>query len=112
WEKAARGVDGRRYPWGDGFRLEFTNSIYSHPEGQKIVGVQEFPLDESPYGVRGMGGNVRDWCADVVPTNPSMRMARGGMWTAAGLLMRPANRVGNVTTRVSTNLGFRLALDL
>lgn len=112
WEKAARGVDGRVFPWGEEFEPEWTNSIYSFEDGQRVVSVNQFPVDESPYGVRGMGGNTRDWCADSVPENPQMRMLRGGLWTGAGLLLRPALRVGNIHSRVTTSVGFRLAMDV
>jgi serine/threonine-protein kinase len=59
WEKAARGVDGRAFPWGNAFDPTFacTREWGSYP-----VPTDHFPADESPYGVRGLGGNVRDWC--------------------------------------------------
>ncbi len=69
WEKAARGTDGRRWPWGNEFseanalvwdRGEFsmTASVYAHPGGA------------SPYGVYEMGGNVEEWTADWYEAYP------------------------------------------
>lgn len=67
WEKAARGTDGRIYPWGDDSDLS-----RAHLAGEVPVSVAEFPDDISPYGVRGMAGNVSEWVADT-------RTARGGV---------------------------------
>ena len=73
WEKAARGVDGRLYPWGDNFDPSWCCSRESHPGRAQPVPVNDFPIDESPYGVRGMAGNTRDWCGDVYsPRGPRL----------------------------------------
>ncbi len=65
WEKAARGVDGRAFPWGNHLDPTFTNMRDSRPDRPMPAVVDSFPIDESPYGVRGMAGNVRDWCMDL-----------------------------------------------
>jgi formylglycine-generating enzyme required for sulfatase activity len=73
WEKAARGVDARTWPWGavpptceqmDAGRAE--DGVPCPPEGDPDIplSVTARPLDESPYGVRGMGGGVREWVSD------------------------------------------------
>ena len=67
WEKAARGVDGLIYPWGDEF-----DETYAHLSGVTPVGVGGFETDVSPYGVRGMAGNVSEWVSDI-------RVARAGV---------------------------------
>lgn len=59
WEKAARGPSGRTYPWGNDFLAE-----NAHLTGTEPVGVGAFPQDDSPYGVRGLAGNVSEWVAD------------------------------------------------
>jgi len=63
WEKAARGVDGRCFPWGDGFNADFAN-ISENTEARKKFGYWappgSFPKDVSVYGVFDMGGNVRE----------------------------------------------------
>lgn len=110
WEKSARGVDGRMFPWGNHLDPTFLNMRDSRADGRQLPSViDSFPIDESPYGVRGMAGNVRDWCADlfraeggavlpdgrVVPAvmeEGSRRALRGGAYTAyqgsAGLAFR------------------------
>lgn len=65
WEKAARGADGRRYPWGDRPEVGFA-AVRGSREGRPLPArVGDFPTDESPFGVRGLAGNVREWCRDV-----------------------------------------------
>src|SRR5262249_34504610 len=61
-EKAAAGVDGRVYPWGDHFDATWTCTANSHPGDASRVEVDAYPLDESPYGLRGGAGNSRDFC--------------------------------------------------
>lgn len=68
WEKAARGVDGRAFPWGNHLDPTFTNMRDSFPDRPMPAVVDSFPVDESPYGVRGMAGNLRDWCMDLYRT--------------------------------------------
>jgi eukaryotic-like serine/threonine-protein kinase len=100
-EKAARGVDGRVFPWGDQPETTWACMVSSRPGPAVTAAVSDYPTDESPYGVRGLAGNVRDWCADVWtatgppvddgiarvevarPEDPSMRSVRGGAWSAA-----------------------------
>ncbi len=112
WEKAARGVDGRFFPWGDHFDPTFCkmkesrNMPYPEPEP-----VGAFPIDCSPYGARDMAGGMREICATEVGAQ-IMPVMRGGCWSDTGLFCRVAFR--HVTQRdfVNTGLGFRLAKDL
>ncbi len=68
WEKAARGVDGRKYPWGNDAR-GFVNQIGP---------VASSATDVSPYGVRDMAGGVFEWTEDEEPTGrPGSRLLRG-----------------------------------
>ena len=77
WEKAARGVDGRIYPWGDDFDASWCCTRESHPGSPQPMPVSSFPIDESPYGIRGMAGNTRDWCGDIYsPHGPRLNGAR------------------------------------
>jgi eukaryotic-like serine/threonine-protein kinase len=126
WEKAARGVDGRRYPWGDVFDSSRCSSRGSRAGRPTPVVVDSFPIDVSPYGVRGMAGNVREWCADVYaadgpPTEDGRvlasqldaeshanRVFRGGGWAGAVSFSRVANRFGLESYYRYNNLGFRI----
>jgi iron(II)-dependent oxidoreductase len=67
WEKAARGVDGQEYPWGNKMDMKL-----AHLTGTTPVPVESFATDISPYGVRGMAGNVSEWVSDT-------RTARAGV---------------------------------
>ncbi|MCB9832735.1 MAG: protein kinase [Planctomycetes bacterium] len=71
WQKAARGVDARLYPWGDQFDWAFLSGRYS-VEGKGEASWEfhprrpgSFPIDESPYGALDMAGNAAEWCADA-----------------------------------------------
>ena len=109
WEKAARGVDGRRYPWGDRLDPTFCVMMDSHRGPSSPAPVTDFPADESPYGVRGMGGNAKDLCGDAwrkegPPTDqdraglpaadplPAELVTRGGSWSVDALRCRVAAR--------------------
>jgi sulfatase modifying factor 1 len=59
WEKAARGTDGRAYPWGNAWDPGACNYNYSRP---KPIG--SYPMDSSPYTIMDMAGNVSEWCSD------------------------------------------------
>ena len=94
WEKAARGTDGRKFPWGnewDGGRC--ANSVSGRLKGTKPVG--SYPSGASPYGCLDMAGNVWEWCAGWYdedyyrkapsnnppgPASGSHRVLRGGSW--------------------------------
>jgi len=65
WEKAARGTDGRFFPWGDHIDPSWCCYRDSHRGRALPAVVDSFPTDVSVYGVRGLGGNVREWCADA-----------------------------------------------
>ena len=119
WEKAARGVDGRHYPWGDRFDPTFCCVLESH-EGRPLPAVVDsYPIDESPYGVRGMAGNVADWCANtwqrdhVGPVEgEGMRACRGGWWVGSPANARAAMRNRDAPEFRDAILGFRLVRSL
>jgi formylglycine-generating enzyme required for sulfatase activity len=62
WEMAARGSDGRLYPWGEDFRPSLVNSAEARLA--HVVAVDSHPQNLSPFGVREMAGNVWEWCRD------------------------------------------------
>ena len=109
WEKAARGVDGRFYPWGNRFDPSLCNMRDSHEHGPRLTPTDGFPLDCSPYGVRGLAGNTRDWTASAWQDGPA-RVVRGGAWINDGVSARAAARYWHVPDDLDGNIGFRLAL--
>lgn len=73
WEKAARGTDGRLYPWGNEWELSLCNS--SETKLSDTVPVDRFsPQGSSPYGIGDTAGNAQEWCASLFgpyPYDPS-----------------------------------------
>ncbi len=136
-EKAGRGVDGRPYPWGPHSDPAFHCTQDSHLEYPAPPASGAFPIDASPYGVRGLAGGVADWCMDVfrhrgaphrgavidppsaltpgdaaIPARPVRRSVRGGSFDGAPQNGRCAARTGQSSIRRRAGLGFRLALGL
>ena len=62
WEYLARGVEGRRYPWGSDEPTEAHASFDARQSGPSPVGI--YPLDVPEHGVRDLAGNVSEWCSD------------------------------------------------
>lgn len=128
WEKAARGVDGRFFPWGDFTDPAFCHSRTIEHTPRSPVSIHAFPLDRSPYGVRGLGGNVRDWCLDAagspvasidgrafVPSpaeDATEHVVRGGSWRLPPEAARVAARTALVGARGYPDVGFRLVRSL
>jgi len=85
WEKAARGVDGRHYPWGNEFDWSFTKGFYSRPPGgaRQPEPIGAFMKDESLYGARDLAGNMSEWCLDWYDQKSGLRVVRGGAWGTA-----------------------------
>ena len=112
WGKAARGVDGRHYPWGQGFDPTWCCMRDSFPpELREISSVGSFPVDSSPYGVRGLAGNARDWCSDCLP-GTTRRFNRGGFWLGSARDARSADRHDHDPDHRVGVLGFRVARNV
>ncbi|WP_280882296.1 formylglycine-generating enzyme family protein [Streptomyces pseudovenezuelae] len=120
WEHAAKGTDGREYPWGAAFDPGAANTRETGVHTTTPVGV--FPAGRSPYGVLDMGGNVEEYVADdyhpypggahvedhLVETMGTYRIARGGSFSRFGDLTRTRRRHGAFPGPLYP-VGFRLA---
>ena len=107
WEKAARGSDGRIYPWGNTWDASVVNSSESNL--QKTTPVGSYPKGASPYGAMDMAGNVWEWCATqwrkdypyqledewqttYLEATADARVFRGGAWYRDSTGVRGAYR--------------------
>jgi len=137
WEKAARGTDGRIYPWGDqkpsGDLLNFADSNLgtswgdpSMDDGYRFTApVGNYPSGASPYGALDMAGNVWEWVADWYdetyyqgnqpernpqgPSSGTNRVLRGGSWNDGARSVRAASRSWNTPDLRLNYIGFRCA---
>ncbi len=123
WEKAARGIHGRRYPWGNEFNEDKCNSNESGISDTTEVG--SYDEGSSPYGCLDMAGNVWDWCEDNYKSdyyakspdkNPKYSVKevkdsvlRGGSWYYVSFNCRCANRGGPYPDLRADLVGFRCA---
>ncbi|MBI2899490.1 MAG: SUMF1/EgtB/PvdO family nonheme iron enzyme [Planctomycetes bacterium] len=109
WEKAARGADGRIYPWGNHFTWCFTKGGLSRNAKPWPEPVGSFPEDESPYGVRDLAGSVAEWCEDACDLQPELRYCRGGAWLSADWVpFRAASRAAEDPANAAVSYGFRV----
>ncbi len=109
WEKAARGADGRFFPWGNGFDPSFCKMSLSRPGRPQPEPVGSFPVDESVYGMRDAAGAIREWTDSFYDPGRETRTLRGGAWYFNPHYCRLAFRHGYLPHIVFTNFGFRLA---
>jgi formylglycine-generating enzyme required for sulfatase activity len=125
WEKAARGAEGRRYPWGDAWDSTCANTAESGQE--RVLPVGSFPSGTSPYGALDMAGNAAEWVADyfdfdyyaVAPNhNPAGPGAvldhglRGGSWASPPVQVQTFFRDSSHSVRPNLRIGFRCAQAL
>ena len=119
WEKAARGTDGRTYPWGESLDCDHAN--YDDCAGGTLP-IGSLPAGISPYGVYDMAGNVWEWTADRYdndyysvspasnPTGPAdgtARVLRGGSWFFPVNYVRSASRGYYDPIEANDEVGFR-----
>jgi toxoflavin biosynthesis protein ToxD len=108
WEKAARGTDGRRFPWGDTFDPARLNSHDMGPFDTLPVG--SFPRGASPYGALDMAGQVYEWTA--TPAGADRHIVKGGSWDDKGCgVCRPAARHSRPDHLKHILVGFRLVRE-
>lgn len=79
WEKAARGTDGREYPWGNEPPTDKLCNFNMNVGDTTPVGSYS-PQGDSPYGVADMAGNVWEWCEGLYDDEHTWRVVRGGSW--------------------------------
>lgn len=125
WEKAARGADGRPFPWGDRIERNHANFYSSFDLFEKIVGKQgdTTPVGfyngktydgyqtcdgRSPYGLYDMAGNVWQWTDDI-QEGIHDRFMRGGSKANYGYNLRVWTRNSASPDYASPNVGFRCA---
>ena len=136
WEYAARGTDGRKYPWGNyegrgdlanfaDCNTDFAWSDRDIDDGYPVTSpVGAFPLGASAFGMEDMAGNVWEWCLDYYePYRPApkanprgsamgnRRVYRGGSWKSRFNSLRATVRGSNVPTFSCNDLGFRVVCE-
>ncbi len=108
WEKAMRGLDGRRFPWGDQYDSEQLNSADRGPFDTTPVG--SFPAGASPFGVLDAAGQVFEWTAD---SEGDRAIVKGGSWDDRGCgVCRPAARHTRPPSLKHILIGFRLVREI
>lgn len=124
WEKAARGVLGRRWPWGCDWRPE--RVVCSEPDAarKERSNIEDNP-NLSPFGIRGMAGNVWEWTTSVYPrTEPGMTLSfrsitygirlilRGGSFFVDRDGVRCGGRAGGIARFRDDDSGFRCVREV
>lgn len=105
WEKAARGVDGRMFPWGDRFSVRNLNSHDTGPFDTVPVG--KYPDGASPFGLLDAAGQIFEWTA--TEQSDGRYWVKGGSWDDKGCgVCRPAARHGRPEQLKHILIGFRL----
>jgi formylglycine-generating enzyme required for sulfatase activity len=110
WEKAARGTDGRRFPWGETWDPDRLNS---HDRGPfDTLPVASFPAGASPMGLLDAAGQVFEWTATPAPGAGGRFIVKGGSWDDSGCgVCRPAARHGRPAGLKHILIGFRLVAE-
>jgi formylglycine-generating enzyme required for sulfatase activity len=136
WEYAARGADGRSYPWGErlnrGDLANFADCNTTFPWRDPEINdgfpetapVGSFPRGASPFGAQDMAGNVWEWCLDFFETykgkertNPrssltvGRRIYRGGSWKSRAASLRTTARNFNLPEYSANDVGFRIVCE-
>lgn len=123
WELAARGGDGRRYPWGDappdraGPKRANLGALEccapdAHDGYALTAPVGLFPAGASPFGLLDMAGNVWEWTGSEFPGRPGLIALRGGGWGNDAYGVRSSYRHSNPPDIGLDMVGFRCAVDV
>lgn len=105
WEKAARGSDGRPYPWGETADPAKAKTIESGPD---TVTTASYPNSASPFGLLNVSGNVWEWTADASGDEAPLR---GGSWRQRIIDSRAWSRIIADRNTRRDDIGFRCAVD-
>ena len=127
WEKAARGTDGRVYPWGNEPPTP-AQAVFGLKDGDETVARPDnHAKGQSPYGVHDLAGNLYEWTGDwydeqFYTTNPTVnprgpmegtaKVQRGGSYTNTPYRLRSSFRTKGDPTEHEPNVGFRCAQDV
>lgn len=123
WEKGARGIDGRVFPWGNEYIRGYAN-IDEKGSGvgpyyrKKTTAVGIYQQGMSPYKILDMSGNVWEWCSnefknptDIRLTADTRRVIRGGAWLFGDRVARVTSRFRGSTNGRSDVIGFRVVCN-
>jgi len=125
WEKAGRGTDGRKYPWGN--PPLNSNLAYYNEEQMRTKSVGFYPSGSSPFGLLDTAGNVWEWCLDWYsdifytqspfrnpegPSSGTKRAVRGGCWIDNLEDLRCSNRNSASPIARNSAIGFRICLGI
>ena len=136
WEYAARGMDGRKFPWGN--RLDandlanFADANKNLPWAEHTINcgfaetspVGSFPRGTSPFGMEDMAGTVWEWCLDCLTPHPGRertnprgpldglkQIYRGGSWKSRASSLRTSARASNSPAYSANDIGFRVLCE-
>lgn len=125
WEKAARGTEGLRYPWGNE-RPNARLANFDEADIHEAVSAYRYPLGASPYGVLNMSGNIREWVMDWFdpkyyihspyenpqgPATGEERSLRSGSYNEDQKEIRAFSRLKHEPQSAGLSRGFRCAQD-
>jgi formylglycine-generating enzyme required for sulfatase activity len=108
WEAAARGAEGRSWPWGDVFDPERCNSVEAG--WGWTVPVRAHPAGAAAQGAEQLAGNVWEWVGDP-PDEDGWRAVRGGSYLDTAWGVRPSRVLPADPRRPTATTGFRIAID-
>jgi formylglycine-generating enzyme required for sulfatase activity len=137
WEYAARGLDGRIYPWGEhldaGSYANFADVNTTFPWRDASIDdgfaetspVGTYPRGASPFGIEDLAGNISEWCLDFFepyrgkeivnrrgPLQGTQRVYRGGSWRSKASSLRASARHFNSPDYSSNEIGFRVVCEV
>ncbi|MBI5417479.1 formylglycine-generating enzyme family protein [Candidatus Poribacteria bacterium] len=124
WEKAARGTDGRMFPWGNEYKKNLCNN--KDAGNKKPIKVCSYPDGVSPFGVHDMAGNLNEWCSDFFdrnyyknsplknpkgPEKGTDKVIKGGGFSYDSHYCRTTRRGSYSPSQRSSTIGFRCVKD-